>query len=48
MEQYRFDVTGAVFEYSYVHDAYLYIGHTNGRTESEFIADYEEMMLFSE
>lgn len=41
MEQYRFDQYGSVFVYDNQAEAYVFAGKLNGRTESEFISDYE-------
>jgi hypothetical protein len=39
-EKYRFE-TGAVFEYSAGHKAYIFIGKLNGKTKKQFIKEYE-------
>ena len=41
VETYRFELD-SVYEYSIEQDAYIFIGKLNGRTEQEFIEDYEE------
>jgi hypothetical protein len=42
MEKYRFDhAYGSVYKYSNDQKAYVFIGKLNGRTEKQFIEDYE-------
>ena len=38
--EYRFE-NGSVYKYSAINNAYLFIGKCNGRSEKQFIADYE-------
>lgn len=43
MEKYRFDHQyDSVYEYSEAAQAYVFIGKLNGRTDEEFVRDYEE------
>jgi len=44
-DTYRFDQYGSVFEYDADAQAYIFTGKLNGRTEEEFISDYENMVL---
>lgn len=41
-ERYRFDQYDSVYEYDEKAHAYIFCGKLNGRTETEFIRDYEE------
>lgn len=46
MEKFRFDhTTGTVYEYDPDLYCYLFCGRLNGRTEQEFIRDYEQCIL---
>jgi hypothetical protein len=48
-EQYRFDhAYDSVYEYSNEQQAYVLIGKMNGRTEEEFVNDYEERQAHAE
>jgi hypothetical protein len=44
MEKYRFDQYGSVYKLN--GDHYIFIGKLNGRTEAEFISEYEQRDLF--
>ena len=47
-EKFRFDhAYDSVYEYSAAAQAYVFIGKLNGRTEKEFIRDYEERQMFT-
>lgn len=46
MEKYRFDQYDSVYEYDENAQAYSFIGKLNGRTEKQFIRDYEERKLW--
>ena len=41
MNKYRFDQYDSVYEYCAYQQVYLFIGKLNGRTEQQFIQDYE-------
>jgi len=42
MDKYRFDhAYNSVYAYSKAHGCYLFVGALNGRSEAEFIRDYE-------
>jgi len=44
-DTYRFDQYDSVFKYDADAQAYIFTGKLNGRTEEEFISDYENMVL---
>ena len=46
---YRFDPqTGSVYEYNETEKAYFFVGSLNGRTEADFIRDFEKRELLDE
>ena len=46
-DAYRF-CNNSVYEYNREQNAYIFIGKLNGRTEEQFIQEYEEYKLFWE
>jgi len=47
-EKYRFDhQTGSVYEYDAEAEAYVHCGKLNGRSEKEFLSDYEEQKHYN-
>ena len=45
--KYRFDQYDSAYEYNHTQNAYVFIGKLNGRTEEEFINDYERSCWMS-
>lgn len=46
-EKYYSDAYDSVFEWSEEQNAYVFIGKLLGRTEEEFIKDYEDRDLYN-
>lgn len=45
-QQYRFDVSGSVYEYDTHQDAYVFIGKLNDMSQRQFIKELEEERAF--